>query len=704
MANETVFTFTSVPLNTLGLLPLSNYSGAVLVNYNTGTVTGSITVAPILNLGLTTYTSFTITQGLGGSFTITGTGLTASLVSSTITIQYTGAVPTTVNTQYNVLGVETGTGTGGAITTAAALEPSVVPETASVIAGATVTATAANGALQGDSDPNGGTLSVTSVTSGGTTDPITAGGSATIAGTDGTLTLNSDGSYSYVASNGLAIVSAADGSPITDTFSYVVNASGGASSNSSAAFTVGLGAAGIEAVANLSDATAPARFLNLGATRMNVTQTTAGTYSGVIRDGSSGNVGGILSVSGTAALTLTGVSTYTGKTAVFGILNLGSGSSIAASRDVKMNFGGVFDISGDDQLNGVTIGKLKGPGGTVELGSRILIVNPTTAGEFDGVITDGGASGGVGGALKIDGTAPLLLTGVSTYTGKTALFGTLELGAGSSIAASKNVKMNAGGVFDISADTGGATIKKLKGLGGTVELGAQTLTVNTPTNGEFDGTITDGGIAGGTGGVLNLAGVAGMLLTGSSSYSGGTILNGGTSLELDAANAAGTGAITFNGAATLKLDAPALTPVSGSVSNFGNVIAGMGTGDAVDLASLAFSPGSTATYSNGVLTTTAGGNSVTLHLTGVNAGTQFAAAADGTGGTVITQTAVTPGAFVFTQAPTPGAGSDASSGDLAPSPATTMADVLNTPTNSASSAFTPPPPAPPVAQLAASHA
>jgi fibronectin-binding autotransporter adhesin len=687
MANETVFNFANVALDTAGILPLTSYSGSLLVNMNTGTVTGTLTVAPALGISLTTYTSFTITAGLGGAYTITGTGQTASLVSSTITITYTGLTPTTVSTQYNVLGAELASGSGSPITTAAALQPSVIPEAAAALSGTTAAATASTGVLQGASDPNGGTLSVFSVSNGTATDTIASGSSATVAGTYGSLTLGSDGSYSYAASNGLGIVTAADGSPIADTFSYVVTDTAGASTATTGTFTVNLGAGGIEAVNNLSDTTATASFLNLGATRMNVTESVAGTYSGVIRDGSSGNVGGILSVSGTAALTLTGASSYTGKTAVFGILNLGSGSSIAASRDVKMNFGGVFDISGDDQLNGVTIGKLKGPGGTVELGNKMLIVNPVTAGEFDGVITDGGARGG---ALKVAGTAPLLLTGVSTYTGKTALFGTLELGTGSSIAASKNVKMNAGGVFDISADTGGATIKKLKGLGGTVELGGKTLTVNTPTAGEFDGTITDGGIAGGTGGVLNLAGVAGMLLTSSSSYTGGTVLNSGTSLELAAANAAGTGAITFNGAATLKLDALALTPVSGTQSTFGNSIAGITSGDAIDLASLAYSDGGTATYSNGVLTTTGGGNSVTLNLSGVSSGTQFAVSADATGGTVIAQTAVTPAAFVFTQAATTGASSAASSGDLGPSSSMALAEAIAAPSNSATSTFTAP--------------
>ncbi|WP_210252977.1 Ig-like domain-containing protein [Beijerinckia sp. L45] len=853
--------------NTTGTSISASYSA----NTGTLTLTGTDTAADYQQvLRSVTYTSTSSNPTVGGTdvtrtiaFSASaGPSNTSAPVNTAITVDQAPLAPPAAPAQGMVPGLVY-TGTAG---------------------------TSGTGALRGDSDPEGGTLSITQVNgSAGNVGVSTAGAY-------GHLTLNADGSETYLGDRGLAIVSAVDGSPITDTFTYVVTDSEGSATASTDTFTVSLVAGGIEAVANLSDVAAPARVLNLGATRMNVTETVAGTYSGVIQNGTSGNVGGVLSVAGPAALTLTGHNTYTGRTSVGGTLDLAAGGSIATSQALKMLSGGVFDISGE--TSGASVIKVKGPGGTIKLGSQTLTLSGSTMGEFDGTITDGGVAGGTGGVLKVLGTGGVLLTGVSTYTGKTSVAATLELGAGGAIASSQALKMIAGGVFDISAetagasvikvkgvggtiklgsqtltlsgsnmgefdgtitdgglaggaggvlkvlgtggltltgvnsytgktsvaatlalsgdgsiassqalkmiaggvfdisaettgasvvkvkgpggtielgsktltlsgstmgefdgtitdggvaggtggvlkvlgaggvlltginsytgrtsvgatlelgtgasiatsqalkmlpggvfdisgDTGGATIKKLKGTGGTVELGAQTLTVTGSTAGEFDGTITDGGIAGGAGGVLNLVGPGALLLTGTSTYTGGTIVGSGSTLELDGAGAAGSGTITFNGAGTVKLDAPALTAVSGTQSSFGNTIAGMGVGDALDLASLAFSSGSTtATISNGVLTATSGGNSVTLNLTGVADGTQFTAAADATGGTVITQTPVIPGAFVYTPASAPGSSQAVTpSGDLAPSPATMLADALNAPSNSASSTFTAP--------------
>ena len=72
----------------------------------------------------------------------------------------------------------------------------------SVVAGGTVTATAATGVLANESNPNGRALSVNGVSdaSHGTG---TVGSS--LAGVYGHLTLNADGSYSYVADNASAI-------------------------------------------------------------------------------------------------------------------------------------------------------------------------------------------------------------------------------------------------------------------------------------------------------------------------------------------------------------------------------------------------------------------------------------------------------------------------------------------------------------------
>jgi VCBS repeat-containing protein len=95
--------------------------------------------------------------------------------------------------------------------------PSVVPETASVTAGGAVSATAAAGALAGDSDANGYALSISSV--GG------AAPGSTVHGQYGDLVLNADGSYVYVTgvtASERANIAAGNGAAI-DSFSFSVS-------------------------------------------------------------------------------------------------------------------------------------------------------------------------------------------------------------------------------------------------------------------------------------------------------------------------------------------------------------------------------------------------------------------------------------------------------------------------------------------------
>ena len=86
--------------------------------------------------------------------------------------------------------------------------------------GSTVSTTAANGVLSNASDLDGDKLTVT-----GISDAAHGAGNvgASLAGTYGHLTLNADGSYSYVADNSSAISSAPTGSHLQDSFAYAVS-------------------------------------------------------------------------------------------------------------------------------------------------------------------------------------------------------------------------------------------------------------------------------------------------------------------------------------------------------------------------------------------------------------------------------------------------------------------------------------------------
>lgn len=96
----------------------------------------------------------------------------------------------------------------------------------------------------------------------------------------------------------------------------------------------------------------------------------------------------------------------------------------------------------------------------------------------------------------------------------------LALVGSGSIATSSGVDVSAGGTFDISGTTGGATITTLSGdSSGSVLLGAQTLTFSNASS-TFNGTI------GGAGGGLQISGGV-ETLTGNNTYTGATTVDGG---------------------------------------------------------------------------------------------------------------------------------------------------------------------------------
>src|SRR5579872_1387479 len=101
--------------------------------------------------------------------------------------------------------------------------------------GAAIGATAASGVLSNASDLDGEKLTLTAVSD-------TAHGAGTVgsslAGVYGHLTINADGSYSYVADNAAAISAGASGSHLQDVFSYAVSDGNGGSASASLTITL----------------------------------------------------------------------------------------------------------------------------------------------------------------------------------------------------------------------------------------------------------------------------------------------------------------------------------------------------------------------------------------------------------------------------------------------------------------------------------
>ncbi|HSZ50613.1 MAG TPA: autotransporter-associated beta strand repeat-containing protein, partial [Caulobacteraceae bacterium] len=288
-----------------------------------------------------------------------------------------------------------------------------------------------------------------------------------------------------------------------------------------------------------------------------------GSYGGVIYDGgASGSL-----VVGNSTLTLTGASTYTGSTTINSgaTLALSGSGSIAASSGVVAN--GTFDIS--QTTVPVSIASLSGSG-AVALGSQFLTLN-NASGTFSGVISDGGIGGGVGGGLIIGGGTETL-TGANTYTFVTEVVSgaTLALGGTGSIANSLAVEVS--GTLDISQTTSGASISNLQGYGpGAVYLGSRTLTL-TGGFSSFSGVIADGGIGGGTGGSLVLAGGT-ETLTGVNTYTGSTTINPGATLALSGTGSiAASSGVVANG--TFDISQTASGASIGGVSGSGTVFLG----------------------------------------------------------------------------------------------------------------------------------
>ena len=96
----------------------------------------------------------------------------------------------------------------------------------------------------------------------------------------------------------------------------------------------------------------------------------------------------------------------------------------------------------------------------------------------------------------------------------------------------------------------GMTAGSIEGAG-TIFLGSKNLTV-LGRNGQFSGTLRDGGVNGGTGGSLTVAGGVQLTLTGNNTYTGATIVSDArTLLEVDGFILNSSG-VTVNAGASLS--------------------------------------------------------------------------------------------------------------------------------------------------------
>jgi fibronectin-binding autotransporter adhesin len=266
-----------------------------------------------------------------------------------------------------------------------------------------------------------------------------------------------------------------------------------------------------------------------------------------------GGIAGSGSVLVDGSLVLTGANSYTGTTQIeAGTLQLGLGGSLSSSTLLDLgNNGGTFDLNGQTQ----TVGGIAGDVSTrILLGSGAFTVDQATNGSFGGQIS------GSGSLIKA-GIGTLALTGSNTHASTIVNGGTLQLGAGGSLAAASVLVVN-GGTFDLNGQN--QTVGALSGTGGTVGLnGSAALTVNQSTDTSYAGAFTGNGS-------LIKDGSGTLALTGASSHSGGTVINNGT-LQLGAGGSlTATGAVTVNGG---TFDLNGQTQTVGALSGSGGTVA-----------------------------------------------------------------------------------------------------------------------------------
>ncbi|CAN7385211.1 autotransporter domain-containing protein [Polaromonas sp. LjRoot131] len=253
---------------------------------------------------------------------------------------------------------------------------------------------------------------------------------------------------------------------------------------------------------------------------------------------------------------LTGANSYSGATTIGGgTLRAGAVNTLSVSSAVTLTntAGATLDLNDFNQA----IGSLAGGGAT---GGDVIVGSGTLTTGGNNTSTSFGAVISGSGGLTKQGSGTQTLTGSNTFSGSlTISAGTLALGTGGGLASTVAVNVNgAGARFDISA-AGNQTIGSLSGVtGGSVALGANTLTLGDASNRTFSGTIS--GINGG----LIKQGSGNLVLTGANTYSGGTTVTAGT-LQGDTTSLQGN--ITNN--AALNFDQAATGSYTGAISGTG---------------------------------------------------------------------------------------------------------------------------------------
>ncbi len=339
------------------------------------------------------------------------------------------------------------------------------------------------------------------------------------------------------------------------------------------------------------------------------------------------NIGGTGRVekSGDDTLTLSGTNSYTGGTTISGgtlvatnVEALGSGD-VTDDATLELNTGGTFDnaISGSGQVvkSGDKMLTLSGAnsysGGTLISDGTLVASNVEALGTGDvtnnatlALNTGGDFTNNISGSGQVvkSGDDTLTLSGANSYTGGTTISGgTLvatnvdALGTGD-VTDNATLELNTGGTFDNAISGSGQVVKSgddtltLSGAnsytGGTLISGGTLVATSVEALGSGD--VTDNAVlelnTGGTfdnaisgSGQVVKSGDKTLTLSGANSYTGGTTISGGT---LVASNVEALGSGDIDNYASLQLNASGQF-VTANLTTHDNAITAIGAGSAL---------------------------------------------------------------------------------------------------------------------------
>ena len=300
--------------------------------------------------------------------------------------------------------------------------------------------------------------------------------------------------------------------------------------------------------------------------------------------GNISGAGSVVQIGTGSTVTLSGTNSYSGVTTVSaGTLQAGSITGLSAASNFTVS-GAVLNLNGFSNA----IGSLAGTGTVTNNGAAAAILSAggdNASSVFSGTLQNGAGTLG----LTKTGSGTFTVSGTNTYSGATAVSaGTLQ--AGSTTALSANSDFTVSSTLDLNGFSN--TIGSLAGTGTVTNTGAgATLSVG----GDNASSVFSGTLQNGPGALaLNKTGTGTLILSGTSTYSGLTDVQGGV---LSVRGALSNSAVHVETGATLGgngIISGAVTILSGGILSPGN--SGPGT---LSVGSLVLNAGSVSDFDLG---------------------------------------------------------------------------------------------------------